>query len=441
MLFSRVNRDTHSSSQPLHLNRGLSEGEADLSLSRQSNPHPLEAFCTALMQTLHGIPAVLMVRMVYQLDQSYECCSDWVLSPSPQPVQAALVSTLAACQPPQWRDPQPRDCVVTQSGSQLWVYHLLLASTAPVALNTPSDRSLTDKPLADNVVQVATSRLLDPSEIQILKAQCQLFRVHLELYRSQQRQQTTITLLEEGIQQLSHQLFHPLATIRLCVENARWNLKGLRFPQTLAPDLELCPEEADFVAHLWSTQARAHQTAHQGVAEQINTIASTTDSLGSTLRRLVACARGTALNLSQHELGFLLAESIDRLTPKAAQKQVQIQQQGSPAWAQVDPILLGQVLDNLLGNAIDFSPKGGLIECHCQSVQDQVLITITDQGAGLSEEAMKFAFNAFYSSRPHGTGLGLTIAQKIVSDHKGTIWTENPPKGGARFFVVLPSGL
>ncbi len=440
MIASRVKRDAHSSSQPLHLSEGLSGGEADLSPSPQPNTHPLETFCTALMQTLHRIPAVLMVRMVYQVGQSYECCSDWALSSSPQPLRAALVSTLAASQPPQWRDPQPRDCVVTQAGSQLWVYHLLLTSTASVAVNTPSDGSLADGPLADNVVQVATRRLLDPSETQILKAQCQLLRVHLELYRSQHRQQATITLLEEVIRRISHQLFHPLATIRLCVENARWNLKGLRFPQTPDPRPDLCPEEADFVAHLWATQARAHQAAHQGVAEQINTIASTTDSLGSTLKRLVACARGTVLNLGRHELGSLLVESIDRLTPKAAHKQVRIQQQGSPAWAQVDPILLGQVLDNLLGNAIDFSPKGGLIECHCQSIQDQVLITIADQGSGLSAEAMKSAFNAFYSSRPQGTGLGLTIAQKIVSDHNGTIWAENHPQGGARFSVVLPSG-
>ncbi len=395
------------------------------------------------MQTLHGIPAVLMVRMVYQVGQSHECCSDWALSLSPQPLRAALVSTLAACQPPQWRDPQPRDCVVTQAGSQLWVYHVLLTSAAPGAVNTPcdsslSDSSLADRPLADNVVQVATSRLLDPSEKQILKAQCQLFQAHLELYRSQHRQQVTITLLEDVIRRISHQLFHPLATIRLCVENARWNLKGLRFPQTPDPNLGLCPEEADFVAHLWATQARAHQAAHQGVAEQINTIASTTDSLGSTLKRLVACARGPILNLGRHELGSLWAESIDRLTPKAVHKQVRIQYQGSPTWAQVDPILFSQVLDNLLGNAIDFSPRGGLIECHCQSAQDQVLITIADQGSGLSEEAMKSAFNAFYSSRPQGTGLGLTIAQKIVSDHSGTIWAENKPEGGARFCVALP---
>ncbi|NJO86091.1 MAG: ATP-binding protein [Synechococcaceae cyanobacterium RM1_1_27] len=102
------------------------------------------------------------------------------------------------------------------------------------------------------------------------------------------------------------------------------------------------------------------------------------------------------------------------------------------------PFLLSQALENLLSNAIEFSPPGGEIICTCRPLGMRIVITIADQGPGLSPEALQSAFTAFYSSRPHGTGLGLTIAQKIVTDHNGLLWVENRPTGGAQFSIGLP---
>jgi signal transduction histidine kinase len=97
-----------------------------------------------------------------------------------------------------------------------------------------------------------------------------------------------------------------------------------------------------------------------------------------------------------------------------------------------------QVFENLLSNAIDFSPVGGIVTCDWRGFRNEVLVEIGDQGAGLSQEDLKEAFTPFYSRRPGGTGIGLTIAKKIILDHQGSIWVQNLTRGGAQFSFTLP---
>ena len=70
--------------------------------------------------------------------------------------------------------------------------------------------------------------------------------------------------------------------------------------------------------------------------------------------------------------------------------------------------------------------------------RDEVLVKVSDQGPGLSEEDLKQAFTPFYTRRPGGTGLGLAIAKKIILDHKGSLWVQNLSSGGAQFSFSLP---
>jgi signal transduction histidine kinase len=104
----------------------------------------------------------------------------------------------------------------------------------------------------------------------------------------------------------------------------------------------------------------------------------------------------------------------------------------------VDRSQIKQVFDNLLSNAVHFSPFGGTVTCQWQIFRHEVLFEISDQGPGLSEEDLKQAFTAFYSRRPGGTGLGLAIAKKIILDHHGNLWVQNLPGGGAQFSFTLP---
>ncbi|MEJ1935351.1 ATP-binding protein, partial [Nostoc sp. NIES-2111] len=92
----------------------------------------------------------------------------------------------------------------------------------------------------------------------------------------------------------------------------------------------------------------------------------------------------------------------------------------------------------ILSNAVYFSPESGTITCSWQIFQTEVLIKISDQGQGLSPEDMQKIFTPFYTRRPGGTGLGLTIAKKIILDHHGNLWAQSVAEGGAQFCIILP---
>ena len=70
--------------------------------------------------------------------------------------------------------------------------------------------------------------------------------------------------------------------------------------------------------------------------------------------------------------------------------------------------------------------------------QEEVLIKISDQGKGLSSEDIQKIFTPFYTRRPGGIGLGLTIAKKIILDHHGNLWAQSLSESGAQFCIILP---
>ena len=98
---------------------------------------------------------------------------------------------------------------------------------------------------------------------------------------------------------------------------------------------------------------------------------------------------------------------------------------------------LGQVMVNLILNAIQASPEGGQVEVGVDQRQDYLSAWVEDQGQGLSPEDRERVFDPFYSTKPEGTGLGLTISHEIVTRHGGYIGLESQP-GCTRFSVYLP---
>jgi len=106
---------------------------------------------------------------------------------------------------------------------------------------------------------------------------------------------------------------------------------------------------------------------------------------------------------------------------------------------------LARLIDNLVDNAISFSPPGGVVELRAAAVGDEVLVSIEDEGPGVPGEAREAIFNRFHSIRPEEdfgrhSGLGLAIARAIVDGHGGTIGIEDRQDGrsGARFVVRFP---
>ena len=99
---------------------------------------------------------------------------------------------------------------------------------------------------------------------------------------------------------------------------------------------------------------------------------------------------------------------------------------------------LEQVLVNLLDNAIRATPAGGTIRIHLRSSASEVLLTIIDNGRGLTEEEEAHAFEPYFHGPGGGTGLGLAIAREIVEAHGGRIWLRDRSEGGAEAGIGLP---
>ncbi|HYI95902.1 MAG TPA: ATP-binding protein [Bryobacteraceae bacterium] len=109
------------------------------------------------------------------------------------------------------------------------------------------------------------------------------------------------------------------------------------------------------------------------------------------------------------------------------------------AHANVDAVQLEQVLTNLLLNAIEASPEGAEICLRIVQSQDFVELSVSDRGAGIPESIRDHIFDAFFTTRPEGTGLGLSVSQQIVSVHRGTLSFTTSP-AGTTFLVRLPYG-
>ena len=103
--------------------------------------------------------------------------------------------------------------------------------------------------------------------------------------------------------------------------------------------------------------------------------------------------------------------------------------------------MMRHVWDNLISNAVKFSPQSGTIKLRLTRKPEKLVFTIEDQGSGLSEEAQKHIFEKFYqgysSHQQEGNGLGLALVKRILTIEKGQITAENIPEGGCRFTVTL----
>jgi nitrogen fixation/metabolism regulation signal transduction histidine kinase len=104
---------------------------------------------------------------------------------------------------------------------------------------------------------------------------------------------------------------------------------------------------------------------------------------------------------------------------------------------QADPSLLGRALQNLVLNAIDAMPAGGLLTVRTQPQEAGARIEVEDTGQGLTQEECDRLFTPYYTTKTHGTGLGLAIVQSVVSDHGGKIGVSSEPGKGTTFVIEL----
>ena len=113
-------------------------------------------------------------------------------------------------------------------------------------------------------------------------------------------------------------------------------------------------------------------------------------------------------------------------------------------WIEIDTDKMTQVIDNILNNAIKYSPDSGKVTVTMQTTDTQLILSISDQGLGIPKKDLPLIFDRFYrvdkarSRAQGGTGLGLAIAKEIVKQHKGFIWANSEEGEGSTFTIVLP---
>ena len=145
------------------------------------------------------------------------------------------------------------------------------------------------------------------------------------------------------------------------------------------------------------------------------------------------------------DLTELVRSSVSSMQLKAREKKVSLSnalEHGLPA-VQADTRWIGQVIDNLLINAIKYAGSGAKISVSGTDKGEAVVICVEDNGPGIPTEEQKMVFDKFYRGRASvnqvpGTGLGLAISKSVVEKHGGKIWVESKPGHGAKFCFALP---
>jgi histidine kinase len=138
---------------------------------------------------------------------------------------------------------------------------------------------------------------------------------------------------------------------------------------------------------------------------------------------------------------------IQNLTPQFVRKGIQIEDNfpKEKTLINIDVDRIKQVLTNILGNALKFTPKGGVIELNGEIRKGHIQISIKDSGIGISNEHLPYVFTRFYrvdksrSRKSGGSGIGLTIAKQLVEAHGGEIWAESSGENkGTTISLTLP---
>lgn len=151
------------------------------------------------------------------------------------------------------------------------------------------------------------------------------------------------------------------------------------------------------------------------------------------------------LNLQPTDVRGLVTTARERFQPTAVERQIalDISLDDHLANVRADPDRLARVLDNLISNALKFTPEGGRVVLQVERRADHLLISITDSGDGIAPEALPHVFDEFYQGtgdkKRQGVGLGLAIVKHIVNAHGGVVEAKSEGCGkGSTFTVMLP---
>lgn len=230
--------------------------------------------------------------------------------------------------------------------------------------------------------------------------------------RLQQRARHAERLAELGTLTggLAHELKNPLSTIQL-------NLQLLG--EDLSPD----------------------NPAYTRLLSRLGTVQKETSRLRDILDDFLRFAGRIELAKKPAELNEMLEELVDFFTPQAQLQRVQLRLRRSerPLVVPVDERLLKQAVLNLMINALQAMPEsGGEVILSARPVDGRAVIDVVDTGRGMDSDTLARIFDAYYTTKHGGNGLGLAIANRIVQEHGGTIHVTSEPGKGSDFTLSFP---
>lgn len=211
---------------------------------------------------------------------------------------------------------------------------------------------------------------------------------------------------------LAHEIKNPLSTVLL--------------------NLQLLQEDLD-----------SNDPAHSRLSARLGTVSREAARLRDILDDFLRFAGKIELRKEKTNLNALLEELVDFFAPQAQLSRVQLRfsPQSNPIMIQIDPRLIKQTILNLMINALQAMPGGGELIISASTNGDFAIVDVIDTGSGIAPEALGKIFQAYYSTKKSGTGLGLAMAQRIVQEHGGQLTVSSEIGKGSDFRMMLPMQL
>jgi signal transduction histidine kinase len=241
-----------------------------------------------------------------------------------------------------------------------------------------------------------------------------LTRIRFGRRRLRKRAQSAERLAEVGTLTggLAHEIKNPLSTVLL--------------------NLQLLQEDLN-----------PNDPAHTRIVNRLNTVTREASRLRDILDDFLRYAGKIELRRQAVDLNDLLEELVDFYSPQAQLNRVQLRfkRNATPLIASIDPRLIKQAVLNLMINALQAMPSGGeliLSATLAQSANPHAVIDVIDTGSGIPADQTGKIFQAYYSTKKGGTGLGLAMARRIVEEHGGQIGVRSEANKGSDFYIELP---
>lgn len=174
--------------------------------------------------------------------------------------------------------------------------------------------------------------------------------------------------------------------------------------------------------------------------EKLDIIIQEAQRLENMIREMLDFSRPLELHASTQDIQPIIKESLEVVRDLAGEKKVELQArsaQGLPP-CPFEAMRIRQVLINLLSNAVEASPEGGIVSISTFQKGKRLFLEVSDQGCGIPADKRREVFLPFFSTKKSGTGLGLTIVKKIVEAHRGQVEILDNSENGTIFRIVLP---